>query len=347
MFHNIKADIIYYKTTTDFELEFNLCGCCRMRLLSDKMQDKKSFVHSLARAVSRSSVILIVGPLFSENGTIQTVTEAINTATETVNNDEYGIVGEHEIKIIKNSTPLVTPDGYFGGCIIESGPQTMILLSDNKDVRKTIMKNLIHPYIEELYAAEIKQSEALHNQEFSEDDLIIGDVFPEETIAQPEEEISEDEKLLEDSLSEQENEIVEETPEATDSNLESTSEVAESEPETPEILIEQQNEEAEEPEPEEDTIDLFIEPTKLDRQTVERYTREYMIQEDEYNYGEDDYYKNNKPKRKNGFSLAVFIISIILLLVIVVLCYCIFFVPAKQGISPVENLQSIFNTMFG
>lgn len=50
MFYNIKSDIIYYKTATDFELEFNLCGTCRMRLLSDKMQDKKSFVHSLARA---------------------------------------------------------------------------------------------------------------------------------------------------------------------------------------------------------------------------------------------------------------------------------------------------------
>ena len=30
MFQNLKVDVIYYKTNTDFEMEFNLCGCCRM-----------------------------------------------------------------------------------------------------------------------------------------------------------------------------------------------------------------------------------------------------------------------------------------------------------------------------
>ena len=39
MFQNVKVDIIYYDTSTDFELEFNLCGCCRMRLLTDKTDD--------------------------------------------------------------------------------------------------------------------------------------------------------------------------------------------------------------------------------------------------------------------------------------------------------------------
>ena len=52
MFQNVKVDIIYYKTNTDFEMEFNLCGCCRMRLLTDKSPDRKTAVHSLARAVS-------------------------------------------------------------------------------------------------------------------------------------------------------------------------------------------------------------------------------------------------------------------------------------------------------
>ena len=40
MFQNLKVDVIYYKTNSDFEMEFNLCGCCRMRLLSDKTPDK-------------------------------------------------------------------------------------------------------------------------------------------------------------------------------------------------------------------------------------------------------------------------------------------------------------------
>ena len=135
MLYNLRSDIIYYKAGSDFELEFNLCGCCRMRLLTDKPSNKKAFVHSLARAVSRSRVILIAGPLFGADSTIETVAQALGTTTETVDNTAYNIASEDEIAIIKGSLPLVSSDGSFGGCIIESGPQTMILLTDNKTLR--------------------------------------------------------------------------------------------------------------------------------------------------------------------------------------------------------------------
>ncbi len=311
MFHNIKTDIIYYRTATDFELEFNLCGCCRMRLLNDKMQDKKSFVHSLARAVSRSSVIIIAGPLFDEEGSIKTVAEAINTSTELVDNASFGISGDSEIEIIKGSTPLVTPDGYFGGCIIESGPQTMILLTDNKNIRKTIMKNLIHPYIEELYANE----KAEQSEQVTESEIII-DSDQEELITETEEEITE--------------------PETEE-------EIADQEIEQPQIIIHDEDD-LDQQDYQEDTADLFFEPTKLDRRKAELYTSNYALDSDDYS--EDDYYTPKKSS-KNILALSVFIISIILLLVIAVLCYCIFLVPAKQGIAPVAYLQDIFTTMFG
>ncbi len=325
MFHNMKADIIYYKTATDFELEFNLCGCCRMRLLSDKTPDKKSFVLSLARAVSRSNVILIAGALFGEGNCIEAVTEAINTSTETVDNAAYGISGDEQIEIIKGSTPLVTPEGYFGGCIIESGPQTMILLTDNKSVRKTIMKTLIHPYIEELYAAELGgESQSVTEEENSNSQIVIKDDYTEE---EPPETVENQDLILEqddyeaDSISEE------------DINLSKSIVLDNDDSNTPE-------------QDDEETIDLFFEPTKLDRRTVERFTEEYMSQNNDYNE-EEDYYKIDNPSYKNGFSLAVFIISIILLLVLVVLCYCIFFVPAEEGIAPAAYLRDIFNTMFG
>ena len=66
MFQNIKVDIIYYKTQTDFEMEFNLSGCCRMRLLTDKAPDRKILVNQLVRAVSRSRIILLAGDLFGK-----------------------------------------------------------------------------------------------------------------------------------------------------------------------------------------------------------------------------------------------------------------------------------------
>ena len=42
VFENFKIDLIYYNTQTDFEMEFNLCGCCRMRTFNDKCTDKNS-----------------------------------------------------------------------------------------------------------------------------------------------------------------------------------------------------------------------------------------------------------------------------------------------------------------
>ncbi len=156
MFQNMKVDIVYYKTNSDFEMEFNLCGCCRMRLLTDKATDRKLMVHSLARAVSRSRIIMVVGPLFGEEGSIATTASAIGSSLEKVDNKLYGIRTDAPINIIAGATPLVTSDGFFGGCIIERGPQTMILLSESRTVRKTIVENLIHPYISELYAIELK-----------------------------------------------------------------------------------------------------------------------------------------------------------------------------------------------
>ena len=58
MIQNIKVDTIYYLTNSDFEMEFNLCGCCKMRLLTDKAENAKNFVGLLSRAVSRSQVII-------------------------------------------------------------------------------------------------------------------------------------------------------------------------------------------------------------------------------------------------------------------------------------------------
>lgn len=164
MFQNIKTDIIYHKTATDFEMEFNLCGCCRMRLLSDKSSDKKIFVHNLARAVSRSKVIIIIGNLFGSEGIMSIVAAAIGKKLTTINNAQYHINSSENIEVIQNSTPLITKDGFFGGCILESGPQTMVLLSDNKNIRKNILQTLIHPYIKELYSAQMQSENAVKDE---------------------------------------------------------------------------------------------------------------------------------------------------------------------------------------
>lgn len=172
MLQNLKVDIIYHLTNSDFEMEFNLCGCCRMRLLSDKTADRKSLVSALSRAVSRSRIIIACGPLFSTEGLISTVATAIGSSTVAVDNAAYGINGNDTIQIIKGATPLVTADGYFGGCIIESGPQTIILLTENKALRKSLMQTLIHPYIEEMSMLPVKEKMVVQETPEQKEEII-------------------------------------------------------------------------------------------------------------------------------------------------------------------------------
>lgn len=217
MFHNMKTDVIYYKTNTDFEMEFNLCGCCRMRLLTDKSPDKKTMIHSLSRAVSRSKIIIIVGSLFGENGTINAVAGAIGSKTVVTDNKTYGIKSNDEIQILSGSTPLVTSDGIFAGCIIESGPQSMILLTENKAVRKNVMHTLIHPYIEELYANELKKKAQSENTipGVSADDASDPDEFIFESDAEADE-LDEDELKTDFITGEEEQDETQEEPNETE-----------------------------------------------------------------------------------------------------------------------------------
>lgn len=144
---NLKLDIIYYMTSSDFEMEFNLSGCYRMRIFKDKIESKKELVRSLARDVSRSKVILVVTDLFGENSAIPTLSRAIGIPLISPNKEEYGINTNEDIIIPETAVPLVTKTGIFGGFIIESGPQSIIIVSNVRSLRHEIMKTYVHNYI--------------------------------------------------------------------------------------------------------------------------------------------------------------------------------------------------------
>ncbi len=306
MFENFKTDIIYYNTATDFELEFNLCGCCRMRLFNNKCSDKKSLLLSLSRAVSRSRVTIITAPLFSEENIMKTVASAIGSKTEIINNAEFHIASDSEITVIKGSLPLVTEDGIFGGCIIESGPQSLIILTDNKAVRKTIMKNLLHQYI-----AEVSLRHDNSNEELITEDN------------EPDEEAFENQEAIEEA---DEQALILDNTEADDT---------EEEPETEDNL-------------------LFIETdsynnssSDYDSENKALYTNiDDNTALDEDGYYDDEYYTEEREAKPSAFNIWLLVISIVLLLALAVLCYCIFYVPTKAGISPSVYLTEIFDTMF-
>ena len=385
MFQNIKVDIIYYKTATDFEMEFNLCGCCRMRLLTDKAPDRKSMVHNLARAVSRSRVIIIVGSLFGDEGVLSTVAGAIGKPLSPIDNKLYGISEGGEISVINGATPLVTPDGYFGGCIIESGPQSMILLSDSKSVRKTIMSTLIHPYIEELCTTELK----------AKAENTVQKPQPAEPAAPPVPEIP----AVPPTPAEPD--ILPAAEEITDlfSSSESAGETEpeEAEPESvqPEDIIIPDDEDEEDvtveqaqpiPESEEKPLssfttaekdgvlldggmifetddyrsagndayitddeesDFYIAPEKLRRSHTRRNNELYAPDADENRYYHIDDEQPELPRSFFKENLALIIVLAALLIITAVLSYCIFVVPAKSGVASGEYLRNIFDTLLG
>lgn len=372
MFQNLKVDIIYYSTNTDFEMEFNLCGCCRMRLLTDKASDKKTFVHELARAVSRSRVIIIAGELFGSNGIIEIASHAIGKPLADIDNKQFGISDDRQIKVINGATPLVTGDGVFGGCIIESGPQTMIFLSENRQIRKTIMNTLIHPYIEELCAIELKSKADSVNRQTHEMPII------ETPSAVPQAEIEELPVVAESDISSSSEEITDEieTPQSDAVQDEATEEAeefltGEEEEETAVPLNSFSQQTADNGEIElsggmiyeedgksynesiksyadnEDSTELYMEPQRMKNNDAEYYNSLYAIGSDENSDYKTD--TDNYGGRRPIFygNLGILITAIILLVVLAVLAYCIFYVPAKNGISASAYIKETFDTLLG
>ncbi len=381
MLYNLRSDIIYYKSSSDFELEFNLCGCCRMRLLTDKPSNKKAFVHSLARAVSRSRVILIAGAIFGEENTIQIVAQALGTTTEVVDNNAYNIASDEEIEIIKGSIPLVSSDGSFGGCIIESGPQTMILLTDNKTLRKNIMSTLIHPYVSELYAAEMKSnngnssetaeaidttselvSETQPTPVVDQEPVIEDDITEENLVLEasspviPTEEVISEDIIIEDTLTEDELQVS--IPDITADTLytEVSEEPSEEAVPTTEIFETQIILEATEEKNEESTFkeeyqnvfnNLYLEEDKPQEATLrnDNTADGYQMLYDNGDIMSD--FDANAEGRTSRLNIATIIVTVILLLSIIVLCICIFSASSNEGMAPTEYIRSVWQAVFG
>lgn len=369
MLQNLKVDIIYYKTNTDFEMEFNLCGCCRMRLLTDKASDKRTLVHDLARAVSRSRVIIIAGKLLGEEGILETTAKSIAKTLTEIDKSMYGIKSEESISVINGATPLVTPDGEFGGCVIESGPQSMILLSDDRELRKAVMKTLIHPYIEELCTLEIKAKAKDTAQEVSAviaQPEPIPDNAPEETNAPADTVADETQEETEGTEDGNTTEITEaETEEAVETETETGAE-AEAETEEPAdkplsafssnadgvtleggMIFETDDRPVAEPSHTEEESGLFIEPEKPPKNRMGYRSHDYALDEDENSpYHTPDDFTGERKSLISG-NLPILVISVLLLIVLAVLCYCIFYVPAKDGVTASAYLHETFNTLFG
>ncbi len=375
MIENIKVDIVYFMTATDFEFEFNLGSCCHMRLLNDKAKDKKSFVNSLARAVSRSQIIICCGPLFGEDGLIATAAAAISHGLQTVNNAEYGISSDDKIEIIEDSLPLVTPEGYFGGCIIESGPQTIILLTENRTLRKSIMKNLIHPYIEDvslMQSAEKIVSDAKKTEETAAETVAAAEnAAPEVSVTTPEAEqeaapeVSAPTPETAEPEQEEEQPQPEEPVEAPEAQAPKNEEEASSPQE--EVLSVSAAETAEEPDKENgretEVATQAADEAKKDGEhniTFDFSADEEMVtdsssaQEEQSNEDASDFndifIREDAPRKadekRDGISTSILVTVVCLLLAVLAVILVLVFVPLTKGMTTGEYIKSIFGNVF-
>lgn len=352
MLQNIKVDIIYYLTSTDFEMEFNLCGCCRMRLLTDKASDQKSLINILARDVSRSRIIIACGPLFKENGLISVVSTAIGSPLTDIDENTYNIKDASGIKIIKGSTPLITSEGYFGGCIIESGPQTIILISENKGIRKRIMSSLIHPYIEELSLSPIQPAPSTNLPNADTEDT---SSETEEAVSDTESpDVSKDASMQESETESSTDEVSENTKEAFDNTEDTSDNSSETSDVTNTEALENSDESTPEKEKSENNtrrfsgaeLEMYIEPEHVKFNKKNAYAIDYTpsVKDNMFiaSSDTDDFDTEPTGHAPKVLNLFLIITGALLGIVIVFLIYCLFLSPLLNGNSISEHIKNIF-----
>lgn len=320
---NLKLDIIYYKTSSDFEMEFNLSGCCRMRIFKDKVDTAKGLISTLARDVSRSRIILIVTDLSGENSGVEVVSKAIGLPVTDPIKADYGIKTCDPVQLPKGAVPLITKSGIYGGCIIESGPQSIIVVSSIRSLRHEIMKAYVHNYIFDVGQI-VAYNERMGKNESTEiaknlispvpeeinEEPVIAEEAADEVAEMPAEETVEAEtaEVLEETESEEEKALTEDTPVPEELANEAIADEAVA--------------------PEEDGDDE--EATAIDIAELpaeEEISAEEHQDEDEI---EEEEYPRLRPA-KRGANIALLIIVILLLVALGFLAYFLFYLPLTGG----------------
>ena len=330
MLKNLKIDIIYYNTPSDFEFEFNLGGYCRCRILNAKCATLKETINKLALAVTRSTVVIIVGKLLGENGFVAPVAKSIGKNLAPVDHRKFHITNPEPISLIEGSLPLVTSSGDFGGCIIESGPQSIVMLTDDKPLRDKISNELLSFYLTSLSRIpeediEIINKENTVKEEVKDDPETIEPLVTEEVIeAQAEEPAAE---IIEEPVKENEEETSEEEIESTFID----------------IGIE------------EDSVDVFSGAEKDDdifliNDTEEKDNSSYFEDSDnselifendfEENEAEEETYRPTK--KSSALSTVLLILVIVLLLTVGALLYFLVYLPGLDGINTLDYIKEVF-----
>ena len=365
MLKNLKIDIIYYNTPSDFEFEFNLGGYCRSRILNAKANGLKEALTKLAVAVSRSRVIIIIGELLGENGCIAPVAKAISKQLVQVDHRQYHITSPEPINIIEGSLPLVSSNGEFGGCIIESGPQSIVFLSEDKSLRSSIEKELLSHYLTSLSMTSDEENDIVN----SEETVTEPESTPEENIL-PEEPV---ETVVTENIENVDTGESTETADVSEDSLNNVNDVLpeneledivfESEDELEEDIISNETEEvifednaleetAEKPqffEENDSTIPISedTEPIKTEMSDLFSGANE-VITNDSFDNESDDFdnYENVEKEPKKPLSPLIKVLLVlfaVLFVVVAILLYYTVYLPGLDGVSFSDFIDNVLS----
>lgn len=205
---NIKLEIIYYETESDAMLEFGLQGNFALRILSARVNNAVELVAALKKASLRNEFIVVVGG-FENNAIAGVIAKAIGRAEVPVSQYEPGAEG-NEIIVPEGAIPLVNDDGAVCGAVIESGYQSILLLSGEKARRDAVLRPLLLPYLTERY-------KEIHGLHFNVAEQADEELKPEAEVTQSEESLQQEaEAALSEEILQPEEETPVEIPEITE-----------------------------------------------------------------------------------------------------------------------------------
>jgi len=245
-------------------------------------------------------------------------------------------------------------------------------MTDNKSIRKTVMKSLIHPYIEELSVLPHNLADAEKNDIPNEPEIVIEpeeeSVEDNETESTEEIEVMEEteeiEEISEDSEAVEENSESNDTTEdiETDNDKASATEpIKETEDEVSspddsiamtDFIFDAGNEDSEENFMEVDPAEinsgfgLYLEPERVKFSKKSHYALDYTPSEQDNAFisGEDNDEANFSSKKdKNMLNIPILIISIILLVALAVLAYILLYLPTATNHTFSEFVRHIFS----
>ena len=145
MLPDLKLEVIYFKTSTDFKMEFKLCSLCNVRYLSAMVNDTRSFLTALQKSVSRSRVVITVGGFNGDEYVPEILAKATGSGIAEIKANEFS--DEKMVTIPSGAVPMYSKSGEFGGAVIEKGDQSIIMLTENNNLKHELLDLLVGPYI--------------------------------------------------------------------------------------------------------------------------------------------------------------------------------------------------------